>query len=442
MRLRAPYKNLISCRFAKARFTRVAVAWSLALAACLSMPIGRVSAADLGEDCCGDLEERIAVLEATTARKGNRNVSLTVSGFVSKQVMYWDDGGESNAYITDMGPTQSTNFRFLGKAQIAPGWTAGYLMRVQDLTSNTMLLDQDAPERGTGPNVQMTYWYLESDALGKVAIGKNALASKSAAMFTDLSGTQIIANYVLFDGNAFFLRQGSNLLNLRWGDFGYCYSQQRPWGGDCDGIVMDGIRYDSPTFFGFSLAASYGSDDDWEIAARYQGEIGGFKVALGAGYSVNTDETMQPPAVTFGKDSAFFQAGGYVEHLATGLFLHAIYGTENNHNAITINGGFTVPDTQQWYVKGGIRRKWNSLGHTILFGEYGQYFDQLSPAALNAGATESEFSRWGIGAAQEIDAASTTLWTRYRQQGVSITGGGLGDIDDFRYLSVGALVNF
>ena len=51
-------------------------------------------AADLGGNCCADLEERIAELEATTARKGNRKVSLTVSGWVGQQVMFWDDGGE------------------------------------------------------------------------------------------------------------------------------------------------------------------------------------------------------------------------------------------------------------------------------------------------------------------------------------------------------------
>ena len=45
------------------------------------------SAADLGGNCCADLEERIAELEATTARKGNRKVSLTVSGWVAEQVM-------------------------------------------------------------------------------------------------------------------------------------------------------------------------------------------------------------------------------------------------------------------------------------------------------------------------------------------------------------------
>ena len=41
-------------------------------------------AADLGGDCCADLEERVAELEATTARKGNRKVSLTISGQVNK----------------------------------------------------------------------------------------------------------------------------------------------------------------------------------------------------------------------------------------------------------------------------------------------------------------------------------------------------------------------
>jgi len=43
-------------------------------------------AADLGGGCCADLEERIAELEATTARKGNRKVSLEISGHVNEAV--------------------------------------------------------------------------------------------------------------------------------------------------------------------------------------------------------------------------------------------------------------------------------------------------------------------------------------------------------------------
>ncbi len=399
------------------------------------------SAADLGGDCCADLEARIAELEATTARKGNRKVSLTISGYVTKQIMFWDDGGESDAYIADLGPTQATNFRLTGEATIAPGWKAGYLVRIQDLSNNSMGLSQFFPVWDQGLNVQMSYWYLASKELGKLSVGKNALASKSAAMFTDLSGTQIIANYVLFDGGQFLIRRNGTLLTLSWGDFGYCYAQQRPWGGDCDGIVMDGVRYDSPTFHGFSMSASYGMDDDWEIAARYTGDVGGFKLSFGVGYSVNTDEQTQPPRVSLSKDSAFFQAGGYAQHLATGLFLHAAYGEEDNNGKRTL-AGFVEPNSHQWYVKGGVRGKWIGLGHTVLYGEYGSYIDQMSPAALVAGATDSELDRFGVGAVQEIDAASLSLWMKYREHKAEVTGIGPGKLEDFRYVSVGALMNF
>ncbi|MBR2534793.1 MAG: porin, partial [Hyphomicrobium sp.] len=70
------------------------------------------SAADLGGNCCADLEERIAELEATTARKGNRKVSLTVSGWVNQQITFWDDGQESNVYIHDLGSTLGSHVKF------------------------------------------------------------------------------------------------------------------------------------------------------------------------------------------------------------------------------------------------------------------------------------------------------------------------------------------
>ncbi|HET9348487.1 MAG TPA: porin [Arthrobacter sp.] len=68
---------------------------SLAMLAAVGLFVGGVPsarAADLGGDCCADLEERVAELEATVARKGNRRVSLTISGQVSTAVMAWDAG--------------------------------------------------------------------------------------------------------------------------------------------------------------------------------------------------------------------------------------------------------------------------------------------------------------------------------------------------------------
>ena len=60
--------------------------------AIFSFALTPAKVADFGGDCCGELEERIAELEATTARKGNRELSLTLSGYVNIAVMFWDDG--------------------------------------------------------------------------------------------------------------------------------------------------------------------------------------------------------------------------------------------------------------------------------------------------------------------------------------------------------------
>ena len=61
--------------------------FGLALLAGSLVP-GLAGAADLGGNCCADLEERIAELEATTGRKGNRTVSLTITGWVAGQPQY------------------------------------------------------------------------------------------------------------------------------------------------------------------------------------------------------------------------------------------------------------------------------------------------------------------------------------------------------------------
>ena len=103
-------------------------AWSFGAAALLigtwAMP---AAAADLGGNCCADLEERIAELEATTARKGNRKVSLTVSGWVNESVMWWDDGSESNVYV-GTNPVEQSRVRFIGEAKITPDVSSGYVL--------------------------------------------------------------------------------------------------------------------------------------------------------------------------------------------------------------------------------------------------------------------------------------------------------------------------
>src|SRR5215510_7818806 len=94
------------------------------------MAVPSAKAADLGGDCCADLEERVAELEATTARKGNRKMSLTVSGQVNRSIVYWNDGKRSNAAIGLDNHNSATRFGFSGNAKISPTWSAGYSILV------------------------------------------------------------------------------------------------------------------------------------------------------------------------------------------------------------------------------------------------------------------------------------------------------------------------
>jgi hypothetical protein len=69
-------------------------------------------------DCCADLEERIAELEATTVRKGNRKMSLTITGQIHRMVLWWDDGHSSKTYYGIDNTNSSSRFIFLGSARV------------------------------------------------------------------------------------------------------------------------------------------------------------------------------------------------------------------------------------------------------------------------------------------------------------------------------------
>ena len=80
-------------------------------------------AADLGGDCCAGLEERVAELEATTVRKGNKKVSVTLYGQVNRAALFWNDGAERmlTSSTTTTNPPGSGS-KELPRRDLVIGW--------------------------------------------------------------------------------------------------------------------------------------------------------------------------------------------------------------------------------------------------------------------------------------------------------------------------------
>lgn len=427
------------------------------------LSVTSANAADLGGNCCADLEERIAELEATTARKGNRKVSLTISGWVAEQVMYWDDGVESNTYVSGIGSTLASHVKFTGQATISPGWTAGYVLQLEATDSDALLgINQnvvDGPrlaglqsaKKAGSVDVLQSYWFLKSDHLGKVGVGLQSQASDNTAILVDGSGSLVPANYVGFDWGGFAARTQNDGFGYTWFDIFGC--------NDCNGVPTNNVRYDSPTFGGFSFSASWGEDDVWDVAARYAGEFGGFKLAVAGAYAEASERTSSfilggGSFQVLEPGSQHFQVGAYAQHIATGLFLYGAYTNfqiDDNNNSKFQLTTFTNEDVQTFYIKGGIRQRWTPLGHTVLYGEYMNGQNDAGTTFFGGGGAggglldqQTEGRLFGIGVVQEIDAAAMSIWLSYRHLEGEVNSPGTfsGDFQDFDYVKAGALINF
>jgi hypothetical protein len=424
----------------------------IAIAAALGLALGGFAfkatpakAADLGGDCCADLEERVAELEATTVRKGNKKVSVTLSGWVVKSFNWWDDGDIDSAFVGDKGYDLGSRFAITGSATIAPGWSGGFNITVN--TYGDIFADagtgaqstQFNESGGTFGNISTlySYIYIKSDKWGTLNWGHLSPASDNPAVLADISGTVIESNAVFFEGASFILRpKGAKLggyggldNGLAWQDFLLCQGLGLGIGADCFGAAMPAVRYDSPTWGGFRFETSWGKQsltsgsesyptpefNFWDIAAFYTADWNSIKLSaayaftwqessiIGGSFSPGfCDFDFGPFSNCFGdsstlNDSKLHQIGASIMHKPSGLGIYGLYQNEQTGGGFSYDVGFSGnlstgnfssaflnisnPDTDVWYVKPFWRKTWSPIGATTFFGEYGQYNDQFDAGA-------------------------------------------------------------
>ncbi len=358
---------------------------ALAVVAMLASP---AFAADLGGNCCADLEERVAELEATTARKGGRKMSLTVKGQVNQAILWVDGPGGSNTTATN-NPNSQSRFGFVGEAKIGAGLSAGYLLEIGTAAAS------DTGATGYALGVRHSAWWLKSETLGAVWLGKTSTATDGIAEI-DLSNASVASTRLSLEPLSSTYFGGANL----------------PFDGNREEV----LKYVSPTLSGFSASVAWyaNKNDAWDAALRYAGEFSEIRLAGGIGYR-KEDDLASP-----GGKSGTVNASGSIMHVTTGLFANVSYGDMKGATAST-----TIPlaDIKALHLQAGVERKWFDLGKTTFYGEWAQ---------LKSKTSSDDTTLMGFGLVQSIDAAAMDLYVGYRNY----------DIDNVQSVVAGGVIRF
>ncbi len=396
-------------------------------------------AADLGGDCCADLEERVAELEATSVRHGNRKVKLTLSGQVNAAVLYWDDGDEDDVYVIDSDES-SSRIRLDAVGTISPGVTAGLVIEFDLETAGGGQVsaandDNVVNNQSGGGRVQLrrANWFIQG-SLGKISIGQGSQASDGAFEVsfsnawlgsvgyglgvTNIGGFQA-QNIAAAAGIANGLGNGS----VSW----FAVGTDNDTGRD------NRVRYDTPTFAGFTASVSWGEDDEYDAALRYANEFGGLKIAAAAAYNREEGDN---PAEGFGEldrwgISAAIQFQNF--HLQGG------------YSDLDVEGG---TQREHYWVAAGVQFRASSLGSTDITVDYIRNenenltlagavglagLDGISGSAddlavaVGAVTGNVDYDSYGIGIGQNIDAVGGTLYLSYRHHEAELVGTNIDD---------------
>lgn len=239
----------------------------------------------------------------------------------------------------------------------------------------------------------------KSSTWGTVSVGQGSVASDGAAE-VDLSGTALITySWIAGDAGAFRFRTAAGALSTR------TIGGSMP---NFDGGRRGRIRYDSPKFNGFSIAAAYGEEilatnanfTTANIALRYSKKLGDWMVKGALAYADIKPQNLADRQDTIGSLSVLHNSG----------FNGTIaFGNRNETAGLTCANGCNYI-----YGKLGYQADWFSVGKTALSIDYYNGSDTT--------VAGSDSRTVGFGAVQKFDKQRIEAYFGYRQYSLAEPG--------------------
>jgi len=281
------------------------------------------------------LAQPIAAEAGGKVGAANSKVDLTLGGRVHRSLSYIDDGTHE-ALFHGAGISADSEIWMTGEGKLTESVSMGAYMR-WDIAKN------DASHSFTGGNPttadtedtaqhKYEYIYFTSDSLGTLSMGTMEPAGNGvpAGHFGGLAGDQ---------GTA------ASAVQITTSAGGFSGSLVTDFSAIIDpGVDANRVRYDSPTFSGFTLGADLEHGGGGSVALNYSGTIGGLEVMAGITYEADG-----------GGDN--IKGGTIGAKHESGLHLALNYA--ENETELT-----TSSDPEWWRIIGGYDAKLNSLGNT------------------------------------------------------------------------------
>jgi hypothetical protein len=362
---------------------------------------------------------------SNAAVSGQDNVVLSISGQLNRAVLWSDDGNDKETYFVD-NDNSSSRVRFIGEGEINENFIVGGIMEYAIKGNSSTSVNQlDKNESsGTFQGRQISA-YVRGDNWGTVTIGQGSTASDGTAE-VDHSGTTVVGYSSVADmaGGLFFRQQDDSFSDIKVGSAFTNF----------DGLGRQNrLRYDTPTYSGFTAGVSVSQPDNdeeneraadgettdnrWDVAGRYSREFG--SVTLGAALAYSQVDS---PTIDDSWD-------GSISMLHESGFNATLAAARANARSDSTR----AEDAKYWYGKFGYVGKWFSLGDTAIAADYYAGKDVFSDGY--------DSTSFGLMLVQNVRDYGTEFYAGFRTYDLDAPGGA-AQLENITAVMTGARVKF